>query len=248
MRFVFIKVFRFKRTYLGAIVIAAVLLLAGLNSVFALNPVTPATSWAVANRVIVVDPGHGGVDPGATGYNGITEKEIVLQVAKRLSSLLNHAGAKVIMTRDSDKDLSGPGSGSLSARKKEDLTKRVQLANEGRADLYISVHVNAFPSSRWSGAQTFYQRNQQEGKKLAESIQSELIRILGNTTREAKAEDFFTTRNTKMAGVIVEIGFLSNPREAKLMTNAAYQRKLAYAIYSGLVKYYREQLPLENRP
>jgi len=242
LQLVFIKSFRLKKGFLCTVIIAFFLLI-GLNSVLALNREFPTTSWAVANRVIVVDPGHGGIDPGAVGYNGVKEKDIVLQVGKRLQKLLNQAGARVIMTRNSDTDFGTPGSGSLLTRKREDLSKRVQLANKNKADLYLSIHVNAIPSSRWRGAQTFYQRNRTESKQLAEAIQSEMVRILGNTRRVAKPEDFFTTRNTKMTSVIIEIGFISNPAEAKLLTDPAYQRKLVYAIYSGLVKYYTQEIP-----
>jgi N-acetylmuramoyl-L-alanine amidase len=202
----------------------------------------------VANQVIVIDPGHGGIDPGAVGYNGVKEKELVLQIAKRLGHVFSQAGAKVILTRESDKDLSTPGSGSLLTRKREDLANRVELANKNEASLYLSIHVNAFPSARWRGAQTFYQKGQNDSKRLAEAIQSELIRILGNTRRMAKAEDFFTTRKTKMAAVLIEVGFVSNPAEAELLADTAYQRKLAYAIYSGVVKYYKDQLTEQNQP
>lgn len=246
MRFICIRAYRLKRIHLYGLVIVLAFVLARMFLPLAGNNGLPATSWSVANRVIAIDPGHGGTDPGAVGSSGLKEKDIVLQVAERLHKLLNQSGAKVIMTRQSDMDLSTPGSGSLLQRKREDLRKRVELAHNNNADFYLSIHVNAFPSSRWRGAQTFYQKNQPEGKKLAEAIQAELIRILGNTTRAVKPGDFFTTRNTKMAAVIVEIGFISNPAEAKLMTDPAYQRKLAYAIYSGLVKYYSDQI--DNRP
>ncbi len=246
MRLIFIRTVRLKKTYLLGLITASVLLLLGLNSVFASNRTLPATSWVVANRVIVIDPGHGGIDPGAVSDRGVQEKDIVLQVAKRLQKLLNQAGARVIMTRKSDTDLSDPGSGSLSHRKREDLGRRVKLANDSRADIYLSIHVNSFPSSYWRGAQTFYQGEHGESKKLAEAIQAEMIRILGNTDRAAKAGDFYTTRNTRMVSVIVEIGFISNHDEAELVTQPAYQRKLAYAIYSGLIRYYREN-PVPNK-
>lgn len=248
MRFVYINSFHFKKIYVVAIVLGFLLILSGLNSVSAIIETVPATTWAVANRVIVIDPGHGGIDPGALGYNGVKEKEIVLQIAKRLDQLFSQAGAKVLLTRESDKDLSTPGSGSLLERKREDLANRVELANKNKANLFLSIHVNAFPSSKWSGAQTFYQKGQDESKMLAETIQSELIRILGNTSRAAKAENFFTTRNTNMAAAIIEVGFISNPTEAKLLSETAYQRKLALAIYSGVVKYYKDQLTEQNEP
>ena len=241
MRLVYIRALRLKKIYLVVLIIATCSILVGLSSVLAGNNSASTTSRAIAHRTIVIDPGHGGIDPGAIGYQGIKEKEIVLQVGKRLQQLLNHAGAKVLMTRVSDTDLGTPGSGSLLTRKREDLSKRVELANKNNASLFLSIHVNAYPSPKWRGAQTFFQRNEPESKELAEAIQSELIKIMGNTTRAAKAEDFFTTRNTKMPGVIIEIGFISNPAEGKLLTEKVYQRKLAYAIYSGLAKYYSNQ-------
>ncbi len=245
MQPVFIRTFKLKKGFLSAVLVSLVLLIA-LNSVFTLSRGSPVTSWAVTSRLIVIDPGHGGIDPGAVGYNGVKEKDIVLQVGKRLKSLLNQAGAMVLMTRESDIDLGTPGSGRLLTRKRADLSQRVKLANDNKADLYLSIHVNAIPSSRWRGAQTFYQRNRAESKKLAHAIQSELVRILGNTNRVAKSEDFYTTRNTNMTSVIIEIGFISNPAEAKLLTDPAYQRKLAYAIYSGLVKYYTREAPKQK--
>jgi len=248
LRFVYINSFRFKKVHIITAIIGFVLILTGLKSVSAVIQAKPTTTWAVANQVIVIDPGHGGIDPGALGHNGIKEKELVLQVAKQLDQLFSQAGAKVLLTRETDKDLSTSGSGSLLQRKREDLANRVELANKNKASLYLSIHVNAFPSTRWHGAQTFYQRDQDDSKMLAEAIQSELIRILGNTNRAAKAENFYTTRKTNMAAVVIEVGFISNPTEAKLLSDAAYQRKLASGIYSGVVKYYKDQLAEQNKP
>ncbi len=229
LRLVYIRTLRVKKIFLLAAAAALVMTL-GLGSVTALNKTVPVTSWAIANRVILIDPGHGGIDPGAVGYNGLLEKDIVLKTGKYLQNILNQAGAEVVMTRTTDTE--------LSRRKREDLSLRVDLANKKNADLYISIHVNSFPSSRWRGAQTFYQKNQPESKKLAEAIQSELVTTMKNTTRKAKPEDYYTTRNTNMPAVIVEIGFISNPAEAQLLADNDYQRKLAYAICSGIAKYY----------
>ncbi|WP_418791457.1 N-acetylmuramoyl-L-alanine amidase CwlD [Phosphitispora sp. TUW77] len=233
MRLIYIKTLRVNKFCLLVVAAALAMSFYCLSSVTALNKTVPATSWAVANRLIVIDPGHGGIDPGAVGHNGLLEKELVLDIGKRMQNILNQAGADVIMTRTTDIE--------LNRQKREDLSMRVGMANSKNADLYISIHVNSFPSSRWRGAQTFYQKNQPESKKLAEAIQSELIRVMKNTTRKAKPEDYYTTRNTKMPAVIVEIGFISNPAEAKLMSENEYQRKLAYAIYSGIAKYYAEK-------
>jgi N-acetylmuramoyl-L-alanine amidase len=206
--------------------------LAGLEAGYQVE----ATSWKVANRVVVIDPGHGGIDPGAIGSGGTIEKEVVLEIAKKLKTLLSQAGAVVVMTRETDKDLSDPG-GRPSARKRQDLTRRVELAHRHKADLYLGIHVNSIPSPRWRGAQTFYQRGQEDAKKLAECIQQELRSVLKNTEREVKGEDFFTNRQTKMTSVIVEVGFVSNPAEEKLLNDPAYQQKVAWAIYAGVAKY-----------
>lgn len=198
-----------------------------------------AMSWSVAGRVIAVDPGHGGIDPGSKGRTGVTEEEITLAVSQKLKDVLTGAGAIVVMTRESDVDLSDPDGGRLITRKRQDLSRRLALAEENNADIYLSVHVNCFRSGpKEHGAQVFYQPGSEEGKKLAESLQFEMARVLGNTTRKAKAVDYYATRNSKIPAAIVEVGFISNPGEEKLMCDPEYQRKLAYAMYCGLVKYF----------
>lgn len=237
-----LQVVRVKSRYLGLVVL---LLLVSYFTGRVIcdhleNRRVAALSWSLANKVIVVDPGHGGIDPGSKGPTGAVEEDITLEVARKLATVLSQAGAIVLMTRESDMDLSEEG-GSLLTRKRQDLAKRVALANEHAADAFVSVHVNSFKSGPSEhGAQTFYQPGSEEGKKLATSIQSELIRLLKNTKRKAKAVDYYTTRNAKMPAVIVEIGFISNAKEEKLMGDVDYQGKLAYVIYSGTVKYFAE--------
>jgi len=198
-----------------------------------------AMSWSVAGKIIAVDPGHGGIDPGSKGSSGVEEEEITLAVSEKLKETLTGAGAMVVMTRESDIDYGDPDGGSLLSRKRQDLAKRLAIAEKSGADIYLSVHVNCFKSGPGEhGAQVFYQPGSEEGKKLAESIQGEMARVLGNTTRVAKAVDYYATRNSKVPAAIVELGFISNPGEEKLMLEPEYQRKLAFAIYCGLIKYF----------
>ncbi len=192
----------------------------------------PVMSYAVANKIIAIDPGHGGTDSGAV-RDSIIEKDITLSISKKLAKELSQAGAAVIMIRDNDADMIKEGQ---KFNKREDLSLRVQKANENKADLYISIHTNADPNPRWFGAQTFYCPTSEESKLLAESIQEELTRILGNTTRKALVGDYFVMKNTAMPAVIVEVGFISNKREGQLLTNDEYQNKVAYAIFSGIAK------------
>lgn len=208
--------------------------------------VIPATTQAerlafVSGKVIVVDAGHGGPDGGAVGVSGIQEKAVTLPVAKYLAQLFRESGAKVIMTREEDRDLSGMADGTpLGRRKRADLLNRVKLVNELGADVLISVHANKFPQQRYSGGQTFYfYKSGPENRRLALLIQKELIRLTGNTDREVgRLQEVYLLENAKVPAVTVEVGFLSNPREEKLLTEPAYQKQLAWAIFTGAAKWF----------
>lgn len=200
-------------------------------------------SWSVAGKVIVVDPGHGGRDPGAIGANGALEKNINLELAKCLKNLLLQAGAVVIMTREGDYDLTDPG--LANNKKSADLKARVDLVRKCEADICVSIHVNSFPSSRWWGAQTFYYTPSNESKRLASLIQDELLRLLGNSGRWIKPEDFYIIREVKIPAVLVEVGFISNPQEEQRLKTSVYQEKTAWCIYAGIVRYFAgdEEIP-----
>jgi N-acetylmuramoyl-L-alanine amidase len=193
-------------------------------------------SYSLANKVIAVDAGHGGFDPGAK-RNSITEDKITLAISKLLQKNLSEVGSLVVMIREDDKDLSDASfSGSLRERKRQDLSRRAEKANQAQAKLYVSIHVNADPSPRWRGAQVFYDASSEEGKQAAVAIQEELTRILGNTKRKALPGNYYITQKTEMPAVIVEVGFISNPEECKLLMDPDYQAKVAYAIYAGIAK------------
>lgn len=246
-----IRAFRFRIAWFMALLLVISFLYA-LRQYYleqAADRAIEAWSWAVANRIIVVDPGHGGIDPGAVGPSGIKEKDITLMVGQKLGRILSGAGAAVILTREEDVDLSDPGPGTLLEKKRQDLARRVAYANQREADLFLSIHVNSFPSSRWWGAQTFYLRDSPTGKQLAQAIQEELIRVLGdNNRRKVKPEIYFIMQNTHMPAVIIEVGFISNPREEKLLMDPLYQEKIAQAIYAGVVQYYRQEFKARSEP
>ena len=239
-----IKAVRLNRKVILLFTLALILIVVITKSysVYAESKYIAALSWTVAGKVIVIDPGHGGIDPGAKGKNGGVEKDITLEVSKRLADLFVQAGAKVVLTRQNDTDLSDPGAGSLLARKRQDLSRRVAMANERNADLFLSIHVNSFISDpRQKGAQTFSQPGSAESKKISEAVQAELSAFLKNTKRKAKEVDYFATRIAKVPAVLVEIGFVSNPQEEAAMLNPDYQGKIAWVIYSGVVKYYAQK-------
>ncbi|GAB6158674.1 N-acetylmuramoyl-L-alanine amidase [Desulfotomaculum varum] len=232
-----IRVVKIKKRYL----IGCLVLLALMVNIYKMTILKTeeqhiaALSYVLANKIIVVDPGHGGRDPGKIGVSGVPEKDINLAVAKRLATLLGEMGAAVILTRDSDIDLCD---NTINGNKKrQDLNRRAEIANQREADLFISIHCNGFTSPREHGAQVFSQPGSEESKRLAESIQAAMTDILGNTTRKAKQVDYYVTRTTKMPAAIVEIGFVTNPKEDRLLQDPLYQSKVAWSIAAGLIKY-----------
>ena len=196
-------------------------------------------SWTLGNRAVVIDAGHGGVDPGAVGKGKVLEKDVTLAVSKRLQALVQQSGAKTIMVREDDSDL-GTSQGLLK-RKREDLAQRIQLAMDAQAEVYISIHANSFPDAKMKGAQTFYHSDSPEGKLLAQSIQQEL-NSMTNGKRVVKGnQDIYVLKKAHQAAVTVELGFLSNLEEEQLLTTPEYQEKLAIAIYQGLSVYFSKQ-------
>lgn len=185
---------------------------------------------------VVVDPGHGGVDPGKVGINDVYEKEINLSIALLLKEILEQNDCRVIMTRTSDVGLYQEGD---SNKKMADLRKRCQLIDESKADVTVSIHQNSFSQESSKGAQVFYQTTSAAGKTLAELLQRQLISSLDESNRRvAKANsDYYMLKNTKGVMVIVECGFLSNGEEAKLLTESAYQRQVAWAIALGTLQF-----------
>ncbi|ADH61575.1 N-acetylmuramoyl-L-alanine amidase CwlD [Thermoanaerobacter mathranii subsp. mathranii str. A3] len=188
----------------------------------------------IMNKVIVIDAGHGGHDPGKPGEYGKDEDELNLEIAQKLRELIEESGGIVVMTREDDTLLDS----SLS----KDLKNRVVKANEVAADVLISIHLNSFSQSKYKGAQVFYQNNSEKGKLLAELIQQELRNTLDpNNDRMAKSSNsYYLLRNAKMPAVIVECGFMTNPEEEKLLNDENYQHKIAWAIYKGLIHYFQK--------
>jgi N-acetylmuramoyl-L-alanine amidase len=231
-------------TFQGSLKIALSAWLA-LMVVFIMTYELPSTkTWTywtmpLSGKVIALDAGHGGVDSGARSKEGLFEKNINLGIALYLRDYLQQAGAVVIMTREEDKDLADPNTKGYSRRKTEDLKQRVQYVIQNKSDLFISVHLNSIPASRYSGAQTFYSLSNADSAGLATLIQNELKRNLLNTDRVAKTiKTVYLLKTLKIPSALVEVGFLSNPEEARLMADRSYQQKLAASIYQGILRYY----------
>jgi len=203
-----------------------------------------AWNLPLSGKIILLDPGHGGPDGGA-GTGQTLEKDIALEITKKVRDYLQMQGALVIMTRETDTDLAAPDTRGYSRRKVEDLKTRLKMINEGDNDFFVSIHLNAIPSSRWSGAQTFYAPQYKENAEAAKFIQDELRTNLKNTTRRAKPiNNVYILKNAKKPGVLVEVGFLSNPAEKEKLKKDSYQEKVAISIYQGITRYYTNEKEL----
>ena len=202
--------------------------------------ITPTVVLPTTNKVIVIDPGHGGIDPGAIGKTGVYEKEINLNIALNLQALLEQSGCVTQLTRAIDESIHDQDKNSIRAKKNSDLKNRKKIIDSSQADAYISIHLNSFPQERYKGVQSFYPRDNDESKRLAENIQNELKATLQITdNRDAlPIKEVYLMQNTNIPSVIVECGFLSNPEEEKNLTDQVYRRKVAWGIYLGIMKYF----------
>ena len=174
----------------------------------------------VANKTIVLDAGHGGIDPGAMNKDKtILEKDVNLEITKKLRDLLESSGATVIMTRDRDVSLyQEDGNKTTRQKYNENLKNRKKIINESNADIFVSIHLNAFEQSKYYGAQTFYPKGKDDGKIKPR-------------------DDIYLLKNATMPSVLIECGFLSNEKESQLLADSKYQDKIAWAIYVGIQKY-----------
>lgn len=187
-------------------------------------------------KTVVIDPGHGGNDPGGIGVSGVLEKDVNLSVALFLKESLEQQGIKVVMTRDTDKALYSEGA---SNKKKEDLAKRIQIITEADPDFVICIHQNIFTDSKYSGAQVFYYKDSAESARLAACLQNQLIAgVDPENTRVPKSNmNYYMLKNSPVPIVIVECGFLTNTEEEAKLGTLEYQRKLAWNIYLGTMQY-----------
>ena len=210
------------------------LILAGLLSLSKnLQKYVSSGNVVAAGKVIVIDSGHGGDDPGKIGINQAKEKDVNLKIAKKVKKRLKKEGWKVVMTREEDVML---GDAQKGNRKIHDMKARVELINKTMPAMAVSIHQNSYQEAEIHGAQVFYYSHSQDGKRMAETIQRALLMADEENTRQAKGNDtYYLLKRTEVPTIIVECGFLSNPQEAEKLTEDGYQKKLAQAITSGII-------------
>ena len=204
------------------------------------QPTAPAESAALplTGMTILIDPGHGGYDGGARARDsGMWEKHINLQVALRTEKALTAQGAKVVMTRREDADLTSSDRPAALTRKRQDMQARIDLAKECHADMVLSIHMNEYRDRRQSGPQVFYREGSDASRLLAGCMQEALITALQPAKkREAMAGDYFILQ-LEAPSVLVECGFISNAAEEKLLLDGDYQARLAEAITQGVMTF-----------
>ena len=209
------------------VVIIAGAMFVGLRSEYVATFAMPAS-----RKVVVIDAGHGGWDPGKIGEGGVQEKDVNLQIALKLQSLLEQGGATVLMTRIEDQ--------ALADRKGADLRARTGLVGLGGADIIVSIHQNSYPHESVAGTQVFYYEGSEPSGRLARHIQAEVKSFLGQVTnREALGNtSYHILKQTDVPAVIIECGFLSNPIETRLLVDGEYQERMAWAIYKGILAFF----------
>lgn len=187
-------------------------------------------------KTVVVDAGHGGMDAGKVGVNGVLEKEINLSIAQKLRERLEEKGFRVVMIREEDRGLYDEGEAN---KKQQDMKRRCSMIDEAQPSLAVSIHQNSYTQESVKGPQVFYYQNSEKGQKIAETLQNFLNTELEvEKPREIKANDsYYLLRKTQNPTVIVECGFLSNTQEAGLLATQEYQEKVACAICDGIVEY-----------
>ena len=196
----------------------------------------------VSSKVIVIDAGHGKPDEGAESDEGITEGSINLKIALKVQNFLEQSGATVILTRSDENGIYDLDKNTLREKKISDVRNRVKIGNESQADIFVSVHLNKIPQEQYWGWQTFFKKGNEQGEKLAKSIQSALNETIQkeNKRESLKIDNVYIIKNVEIPTSIVECGFLSNEEEEHLLQTDEYQNKLAWGIYMGIMNYFYE--------
>ena len=235
-------------TALAALAVAmfiAVSLVSGLLQMSRANFIR-VSSFAGHMPVIIIDPGHGGVDGGAVGAQGILEKDINLEISFILRDLFVLNGFEVVMTREEDISIHDPDARTIRQKKRSDLHNRLALTERYSENIFISIHQNKFGDPAQRGTQVFYGPNHPGSELLALTLQRNVTTMMQpENRREHKRgnDNLFLIYNARSPAVLVECGFLSNPEDTRNLSDPEYQARFAFAIFVSVVEYLGMQLP-----
>ena len=201
----------------------------------------PTTSQTIdTSNLIIVDAGHGGEDGGTQSSAGLLEKDINLDISAKLGALLKLIGYSVVQTRTEDKLQYSDDAKVQRQKKVSDIHYRMNIMETNPDAVFLSIHQNHYPSSKYYGAQVFYSKNNPESKVIAELLQNSIRQLLqpeNNRQIKGTGTDIYLLYHTKSPAVMVECGFLSNPGEALQLSDEDYQKKMCLAIAAGLEEY-----------
>ncbi len=204
------------------------------------EPAQPARSYqftpGLKGKVIVLDPGHGGSDPGAIGPAAqVMEKDVTLAISLKVKDLLTKAGSNVILTRSDDRDVFGPNASGA-----DELGARAAIGNRNNADVFIDIHANSFRDPSVGGTATYYYGSSSYSRLLAQSVQSAVTASDGLSDRGVYTANFYVLRRTLMPAVLLETAFLTNPSEEALLNNPQFQQKVAQGIVNGITNFFSQ--------
>lgn len=224
------------------IFLVILILLFTLNMSKINNDYEETVSLPVSGKTIVIDAGHGKPDEGAEVGDGTTEAETNLKISLKLQNLLEQSGCTVLLTRSDENGIYDIDSKTLKQKKISDIKNRVKIGNQSSADIFVSIHLNKIPQEQYDGWQTFYNEKSEDGKKLAVSIQKSLNEAIQkeNNRVASKIQNIYIIKNVEIPTTIVECGFLSNEKEKQDLMTDAYQNRLAWGIYNGIINYFYE--------
>lgn len=192
-----------------------------------------STSGGIDGKIITLDAGHGGSDPGAIGSDGTKEKNITLSITKMVKEILEQKGAKVYMTRTTDVDVFGP-----NASDAEELQARVNVGEKYNSDMFVSLHINSSVNKNVGGFSTYYYPKTDNDLRLAQNIQNKLAANFGVDDLGVRQANFYVIKRISMPAVLVEMCFISNEKELTLMKGQWFQKKTARLIAEGIEKYF----------
>lgn len=201
----------------------------------------PTSSLPISNHVVILDAGHGLPDGGAVAEDGTYESSINLSIVEKLQKLLESSSCTVILTRSDENGIYELDSDTIRKKKISDMKNKAEIGNTSNAEIFVSIHLNKIPSTKYSGWQTFYKKDNDNSLKLANCIQDNLNYAIQKENKRVpeKVPDIYLSKNLEIPFTIVECGFLSNSNELSLLKTDNYQEVLAWGIYTGIMDYFK---------
>ncbi len=242
MKIYLVDLIKHKRAVISSVIVALLLISATVISFLIRDLLFPYVYASVTSdnygRVVVIDAGHGGEDVGAVGIDGSYEKDLNLQVAIEIGSILSEQGYTVVYTRTEDKLLYNEEENIKGMRKIYDLKNRCKISNTYPDAIFVSIHMNTYGNSKYSGLQVYHKENSDSALLATKIQQSVKTNVQNENNRQVKPGDsMYVLRNTESESVLIECGFLSNAEECKKLSEKEYQKQLSFAIVYGIIEY-----------